>query len=562
MNRQFIYLVCGGNMFNWFSRLSIRWKLQIGFFLVTMLTTIFNRTLASHELGKLISIAVTKHVNPGVVAELQHSHHLFIVNSVWESGIEFALQFIIIAIVANFFVRPIQGLCVALSAIHAGDLTQKVENRSHDEIGVLERNFNEMREKLNDILGSIDDSGKEMGQSAYQIATIAKEISAVSKSEHMRSEEVNSATQDLVQISATVQQLASEAEQAASESETQAKIGIDSVQKNIDKMQHMSAEVLRVAEQLAELESSASKIHDIVATINNIAEQTNLLSLNAAIEAARAGEAGRGFAVVADEVRNLSMNTSDSLHEINGIIDMVSKNIIQVSGTMSSVVTEVEGYQTQAQATQDMISGMANHALESANSNKKITSASVTQQQKLEVLNTTLQNLFETLDESSSKVDTTASIGDNMYQLTEKMNKILSGFYFEHHKSELVRSPNEKRRYPRYGNNLLVKIDQGKRHIEGVTRDFSVSGLQVSVPEPLEQAHQLSLLLYLPSSDISEFQQQDPLELQGEIQWQREEDGRYYYGMEFVGVSDIAKQRLAECLKFFNEAPEYLDKMG
>ena len=44
-------------MGNWFRSLSIRWKLQFGFFLVTMITTVYNRMLASHELGKMVEIA-------------------------------------------------------------------------------------------------------------------------------------------------------------------------------------------------------------------------------------------------------------------------------------------------------------------------------------------------------------------------------------------------------------------------------------------------------------------------------------------------------------------------
>ena len=41
-------------MKNWYNSLSIRWKLQIGFFMVTMITTVYNRMLASHELGQMV----------------------------------------------------------------------------------------------------------------------------------------------------------------------------------------------------------------------------------------------------------------------------------------------------------------------------------------------------------------------------------------------------------------------------------------------------------------------------------------------------------------------------
>jgi hypothetical protein len=57
-------------MFSWFLRMSIRWKLQLGFFVVTMITTIFNRLLATHELSKMIEIARADQVPAAVLAQM------------------------------------------------------------------------------------------------------------------------------------------------------------------------------------------------------------------------------------------------------------------------------------------------------------------------------------------------------------------------------------------------------------------------------------------------------------------------------------------------------------
>jgi methyl-accepting chemotaxis protein len=83
-------------MGKWFLSLSIRWKLQFGFFLVTMVTTVYNRMLASHELGQMVEIARSNGVSAKVVSQLEANHSAYIFNSFWESGIEFALQFMLI----------------------------------------------------------------------------------------------------------------------------------------------------------------------------------------------------------------------------------------------------------------------------------------------------------------------------------------------------------------------------------------------------------------------------------------------------------------------------------
>jgi len=107
--------------------------------------------------------------------------------------------------------------------------------------------------------------------------------------------------------------------------------------------------VSQVVGTMGEINSSASKIADIIGVIDGIAFQTNILALNAAVEAARAGEQGRGFAVVASEVRNLAQRSAAAAKEIKTLIgDSVekigrgSKLVGQAGETMDEVVASVK----------------------------------------------------------------------------------------------------------------------------------------------------------------------------------------------------------------------------
>lgn len=122
---------------DWFRNLSIRWKFQLAFFVVTMVTTIFNRVLAAHELQKMIDIARSGGAPAEVIRQLVDDRMLYIYNSFWESGLEFLVQFIIIGAIATVFVRPIKALCLALQAVEKGDLTRPVQVSQQDELGVL-----------------------------------------------------------------------------------------------------------------------------------------------------------------------------------------------------------------------------------------------------------------------------------------------------------------------------------------------------------------------------------------------------------------------------------------
>jgi len=537
---------------HWLLALSIRWKLQFGFFMVTMITTIFNRLLASSELEKMVDIARTNGVSADIIQQLQQNRDAYIFNSFWESGLEFFIQFFIISAVASLFVKPIKALCAALQSAKDGDLTKEVRKSSFDEIGTLEDSFNDLLKKLNFIMRHIQESGIAMAQSVFQIAKISREISEVSTNEQKRSNEVSAATKQLHQISDSVKSSAEKGIELARETEHQAKQGSDMVQMNIDHMNQTADKVHRASTEISELSICAEQIHSIVNTISTIADQTNLLSLNAAIEAARAGEAGRGFAVVADEVRNLAQHTSSSLAEINTIVKTVTTKVSQVSNTMGDVVEQVENSQKVASDTHNIIEGMRHKVSESATANQEIYDASHNQSQQLIELNQTLDNLFDTLNQSSSKVDTTATIGDDLLGVTQKLNDLLAEFRFDQ-STTIEQSQNEQRSCPRVDEHLWVSLDVDANFVEGISNDFSMTGIQIRLVESLGDQKNITLKIYKPYTDATDYQNQIPLEFTGTVLWQRIENDRYCYGIEYGVLSRQQSQFLIECFDFFNK---------
>jgi methyl-accepting chemotaxis protein len=536
--------------------MSIRWKLQFSFFMVTMVTTIFNRMLASHELDKMVEISRANGVAKEVVDQLAANHSAYIFNSFWESGIEFAVQFMIIGLLANLFVRPIQSLCKSLKAVEEGDLTKGVVNNSRDEIGILEKSFNDVLSKLNKVMRSIDDSGKHMGQSAFQIATISHDLAEVSNQEQSRSAAVTSATAELHTISSKVQESAQFATECALQTELRAEEGIKTVQKNIEEMEQTAQQVHQAAGEISELEQVAEQIHLIIDTIKTIAGQTNLLALNAAIEAARAGEEGRGFAVVADEVRKLAEKTNSSALEVSKIIEQLTSKVTQVSATMNIVVEKVHTNQEIAGITANAIHSMAGQVAESAGASRSITESSKQQIDKLAMLNETLDNLFQTLHESAAKMETTATVGDNLYIVTKRLNDVMAGFTFER-VTEIDSQQHQQRKTPRAENNLLVKVEQNGRHIEGVTKDFSLTGMKLALPSTLDANSKFNLSIYLPFEDLEKYKNQTPVNIIGRAARQSVEGKTNYCGVEFVDMDDSKRNYLKTCFAFFNKQAEF-----
>ena len=106
--------------------------------------------------------------------------------------------------------------------------------------------------------------------------------------------------------------------------------------------------VSQVVQTMEAINTSSTRIADIIGVIDGIAFQTNILALNAAVEAARAGEQGRGFAVVASEVRALAGRSAEAAKEIKQLIETSVQNVgegcklvEQAGSTMDEIVVSV-----------------------------------------------------------------------------------------------------------------------------------------------------------------------------------------------------------------------------
>ena len=90
------------------------------------------------------------------------------------------------------------------------------------------------------------------------------------------------------------------------------------------------------------LHNKTVQIDNLLNIIEQVAGETNLLALNASIEAARAGEQGKGFAVVAGEVKKLSESTTESLQNVNQVINNFKQDIQLVEKLMSENTLQIE----------------------------------------------------------------------------------------------------------------------------------------------------------------------------------------------------------------------------
>ncbi|QQE80074.1 methyl-accepting chemotaxis protein [Alicyclobacillus sp. SO9] len=378
-------------------------------------------------------------------------------NEIMAVGLALLLAALLVGwIVARRIVKPLQKLVEASRKIASGNLLNRVELQSQDEVGRLGESFNVMTESLRALIREVHSSSQHLVSSAEDLTSNSKsnlsvneQVTAIMQEAAAGAERQASEVEVIVQSVTAISEkidiisrTSSDMSESAGQAFALSMRGNESVDTVVQQMDSIRDSVDALAQSIKGLGDESSAIGEIIRVITSIASQTNLLALNAAIEASRAGEQGRGFAVVAGEVKKLAQQSAASAEEISEIIHVIQRETRQAVSSVQGTLEEVADGITKVHSTGNLfadisksIHGVSAQTEEVAASLQEMTAGAEQLQEGIQtvasVIDTTtrgMKNASFSTGQQLSLLERTASSAASLNKMAEGLEQQVSHF--------------------------------------------------------------------------------------------------------------------------------------
>lgn len=339
----------------------------------------------------------------------------------------FATNFLI-ALLLGRILKPLTHIRELTAQVTSGDLTNRIETVSHDEIGVMAEHFNKLIDTVEEMLRKIKATSAELFDSVQSLSVSSQEITATSNEQAAAVKEIVTTMEDSDKLSKSIANRIGEVTRISNQTREVVQTGFETVQGSLEKMDEIKNSNSETIEGIKSLGEKIDSIWEIVNIINGIADQTKIIAFNAELEASAAGEAGKNFQIVATEIRRLADSTMTSTNEIKSKINEIqhsSDNLIIASEEGTEHIREGGELSGELRRIFEDVLSSAEISAESAG---QIATSINQQVSAFEQILQTLKQISKGIDNFVVSTKSTASSSVSLQEMAESLKEIVNRY--------------------------------------------------------------------------------------------------------------------------------------
>jgi methyl-accepting chemotaxis protein len=340
-----------------------------------------------------------------------------------------ALAILAALLLARGITAPITRLSeVVRHIVQEGDLTQKPDVRSDDEVGELARSFVQLVDHLRETTGSLQRGTQVLTDTVAELTRAAEQEESNLTRQAAALQQTQVTAQEIKQTSEVAAERAAAVLMVASRAEELGRGGARALAESMNGFQTLRDQVNEMAGQISGLNERAQRIGGITQTVKGLADRSNMLALNAAIEAVRSGEHGKGFGIVAKEIRTLANQSIQSTGQVGGLLEDITQAILKTVELSEQGQVRMEAGLTQARTSGESIEALSGIVQDNMNAVRQISNAVSQQNAGINEIFGALTDLSSLMHDTMVGLQATQRVSQALREVAEQMQHVARSY--------------------------------------------------------------------------------------------------------------------------------------